>query len=512
MFKKTAPYLVLKFPVDLPNEQAFSRESWIASVALASHAVVDDSNHVRSDLRYGASTMQTSRILLVLALVTTLCASSQAQSSRVSDLLNQNRDYATLPAESFGTLGWSLPDGGRAVKALADAAPGGAFDPRKLESLPANDLGYRAKWHVVRYKFYGIDWDITGLQLTPDKPEPGLPTLAIINGGSANFYEFFLDPLNRPGLGQYLAQRMPVMIITIPGNYIDGGWTTTKYEERIPGYVLNRSISAEEAGIRNAIYTFSLIAEGVRQLLEQTTTGPLLILGHSTGGEIQFLLKESSLKNRLNGRSIGWGTGGPAFLTKELDEKFGVRAERVVSYGRYPRVDRLRARDAAGYITSNYVGPLNPLKGNTPLDVAKAWFQAEGRRRPQFKQTLQDMEHQGFTEHRAKLEKEIRDVLAGNKLEIRADDVIRDLFSTMSPPLKGYRRMAWVVGSLDDGHWDPTPETAREWNFARRFRQENPGAPIRVLLIGAPVTHYAHIERPRQLSAVLLDTVRWLMQ
>ena len=60
------------------------------------------------------------------------------------------------------------------------------------------------------------------------------------------------------------------------------------------------------------------------------------------------------------------------------------------------------------------------------------------------------MEHQGFTEHRARMEKEIREVLDGNKYGIRPDDVIR--FSTMSPPLKGYRGMAWVVGSLDDGH------------------------------------------------------------
>jgi hypothetical protein len=431
---------------------------------------------------------------------------------KISELLKEDRDYATLPGELFGTLGWNLPDGGRAVKALADAAPGSAFDPKKLETLSANSLGYHAKWHIVRYKFYGLNWDITGLQLTPNRPEPGLPTLAIINGGSANFYEFFVDPLNRPGLGQYLAQRMPVMLITIPGNYIDGGWANPKYSERIPGYVLGQPISAEEAGIRNAIYTFSLVAEGVRQLLEQTTTGSLLILGHSTAGEIQFLLKESSLKNRLNGRSIGWGTGGPAFLTKELDERFGVRTERVVTYGRYPRVDHLRARDAEGYISSGYIGPMNPLKGNTPLEVAKAWFHAESRRRPQFKQTIQDMEHQGFTEHRARLEKEIREILAGNKYGIKPDDVIRDLFSTMSPPLKGYRRMVWVVGSLDDAHWDPTPETARETNFAKYFRQANPGSAIRVLLIAAPVTHYAHIERPRQLAAVLIGAVHWVMQ
>ena len=250
----------------------------------------------------------------------------------------------------------------------------------------------------------------------------------------------------------------------------------------------------------------------MRQLLEKTTTGPLLILGHSTGGEIQFLLKESSLKNRLNGRSIGWGTGGPAFLTKEFDEKAGERAREVQSYGSYPRIDRLRGRNPEGYISSRYVGPLNPLKGNTPLDVAKAWFQAEDRRRPQFKQPLQDMEHQGMVEHRARLEKEIREVLAGNKYGVKADDVIHDLFSTMSAPLKGYRRMAWMAGSLDNGHWAATPEAAREFNFARRFRQENSNAAIRVLMIGAPVTHYGHIERPKQLAAVLVGAARWLMQ
>lgn len=62
------------------------------------------------------------------------------------------------------------------------------------------------------------------------------------------------------------------------------------------------------------------------------------------------------------------------------------------------------------------------------------------------------------------------------------------------------------------GHWDPTPETARESNFAKTFREQNPGAPIRVLLIDAPITHYGHIERPKQLVAVLLEAVRWVMQ
>src|SRR5262249_2454294 len=119
-----------------------------------------------------------------IACALAIAFASDIADHKISELLNLDRGYATLPGELFGTLAWNLPDGGRAVKALADAAPGGAFDPKKLETLSANSLGYYAKWHIVRYKFYGVDWDITGLQLTPNKPEPGLPTLAIINGGS----------------------------------------------------------------------------------------------------------------------------------------------------------------------------------------------------------------------------------------------------------------------------------------------------------------------------------------
>lgn len=427
----------------------------------------------------------------------------------VLELLAQERDYVVLADDRFDTLGWDLPDGGRTVRAIADAAPGGAFDPKQLEQARPADLGYRARWHVVRYTRYGLDWDITGLQLTPNTPEPGLPTLAIIHGGSANWYEFFLDPRNGPGLGQYLAQRVNVVLITIPGNYVDGGWTEPVFDRRVPGYVLGRVITSAEAKVRNAIFTFTLIADGVRRLLEATTTGPLLIVGHSTGGELQFLLKES-LKSRLSDRSLGWGTGGPASLTKDIDETFGERAARVVQYGKYPRVDTLRARDAAGYVSSNYIGPLNPVKGSSAVDVARGWFAAESRRRPQFKQVLQDLEHQGFVEHRARLEREIREVLGGNPYGVDADAVVADLFSTLASPLAGYRKMAWVVGRLDDGHWDARPELARESQIAARFRTANPGVPIRVLAIDAPITHYGHIERPKQLAAVLIETAQFL--
>lgn len=438
------------------------------------------------------------------------CAGLTAQSTSVTALLSESGAYATLPEPAFASLGWDLPDGGRTVKALADAAPGGAFDPAKLEGV--NGLGYSARWHVVRYRRYGLDWDITGLHLTPDRPTPGLPTLVIVHGGSANLYEFFLDPANGPGLGQYLAQRLPVLLVTIPGNYTPGGWDERVFDRRVPGYVLDRVISPAEARVRNAVFTFRLITDGLERLITAATRGPVLVIGHSTGGELQYLLKTSTIGPRLRARSLGWGTGGPALLTREFDEAEGSRAARVEQYGRYPRVDTLRARDAKGYVSSAYIGPLNPVPGATPLAVAEGWFAAEQRRRPQFKQVLQDMEHQGFVEHRPRLEREIREVLKDAPFGVQAEPVIADLFSTMTPPLDGYARMAWVVGRLDNGHWDAVPSAAREAHVAARFRQANPGAPIRVLAIDAPLTHYGHIERPRGLAAVLVEAARWVSE
>ena len=73
------------------------------------------------------------------ALLLILGASLAAQN--VLDLLSQDRDYAVLPGQTFETLGWDLPDGGRTVKAIADAAPGGAFDPKQVERARAAGLG-----------------------------------------------------------------------------------------------------------------------------------------------------------------------------------------------------------------------------------------------------------------------------------------------------------------------------------------------------------------------------------
>jgi hypothetical protein len=438
--------------------------------------------------------------LLAAAGIPRSAAQSDAEAT-VLELLREDRPYTVVPPDVVDRLGWDIPDGGKQVHALAEQAPGSAFDPRALEALKG--LGYRASWHVVRYKYYGLDWDITGLHLMPDRPLTGLPTVAYINGGSANWYEFFVDPLNNPAIGQYLAQRVPVLLVTIPGNYKPGGWTETDNAARKPAYLLDREIGGNELRARNAVYTFTLISEGVRLLAERATKGPLLISGHSTGGEIQFLLRDV-LGDRLNGRSLGWGTGGPASLRRVWEQ-----SSRVTET--YPPVTDVRGRSAQQY-SNSYVGPLNPVPGKTKLEVAEAWFAREGRRRPHFKQVIQDLEHLGLTEHRAAAERQIREAIAAAKLPIDAEAVIRDLLSTVRAPVDGYRRMIWTTALADNGHWDEDPEKALELVVANEFRKANRQAEIRVLVFGVPMSHYGHIERPRQLAGGTLAAVKWLYE
>jgi pimeloyl-ACP methyl ester carboxylesterase len=443
--------------------------------------------------------------VIVAASVTGTVSAGISAEDEVLAMLAEPKPYHPVSPELFERLGWELPDDGATVKALADAAPGGALDPRELEKIPADRLGYTASWHEVRYQVYGVDWDIPGLHLVPLNADRGLPTLVIINGGAANWYEFFLDPLNRPGLGQYLAQRVPVLLVSIPGNYRHGGWSEDQFDKRIPGYLLDRDVSEDEAALRNAVYTFRVVSDGVEAIIENVVDGPAVIIGHSTGGEVQFILKESGLEKKLGGLSMGWGTGGPAGM-RTMREFRGVRHA-----SDYLHVSRIRARTPDQY-SHGYLGPLNPFwdVDEPRQKMAEAWMSREQRRRAQFKQPLQDMEHSSTDYLKGHIEKQIRQTLQGNTLGIDADEVIDDLFTTMESPLSGYRKMIWTTALLDTGHWNEDLSQARELLIADEFRQHNPAIPIRVLLFAVPMTHYGHIEKPRQLAGGLVAALRWL--
>src|SRR5256714_742171 len=156
-----------------------------------------------------------------------ILAQSQGLEQKIWTLLDDGKAaYVSLTESDLRDLGASLdlPDGGRSITALAGKADGGAFDPRDVARLPAQQLGYNADWIVERFRRYNLDWDITALRLTSLNPEAkNYPWFIIINGGAANFYEFYVDLKNRPGWAQYLAQKLNVMIVTIPGNFKYGG-------------------------------------------------------------------------------------------------------------------------------------------------------------------------------------------------------------------------------------------------------------------------------------------------
>ena len=442
---------------------------------------------------------------MIMASATEAVLAAASAEDEIVGMLAHEQPYHTVTPDLFERLGWDLPDGGVTIKALADATPGGALDPRELQAIPADKLGYQASWHEIRFRVYGLDWDIPGLHLMPEDPLPGVPTMVIINGGAANWYEFFLDPLNRPGLGQYLAQRVPVLLLTIPGNFRHGGWTENEFDKRIPGYLLDRDGSPEEAAVRNAVYTFRVVSDGVKSIVEKVVQGPAVIIGHSTGGEIQFMLKNSSLRDKLHDLSFGWGTGGPAGT--QVMRKF--RGTHVPED--YLHVSKVRARTPDQY-SRGYLGPLNPFwdPAKSRQAMAKEWMGMEQQRRAQFKQPLQDMEHSSAVNLKSHVASQIRETLEGNALGVDADEVIGDLFSTMDSPVSGYRKMIWTTTLLDTGHWNADPARARELLIADEFREHNPEIPIRVLLFEVPMTHYGHIEKPRQLAGGLVAALRWL--
>jgi hypothetical protein len=261
-------------------------------------------------------------LALLLAIVPNggTMAQTQTFEQKIWTLLDDSKAaYVSLGETEFRALGagFDLPDGGKSITRLAEQAPGGAFDPRDVAKLPPQGLGYKADWVVERFRRYNLEWDITGLRLESLEPEAkNYPWFIVMNGGAANLYEFFVDLKNRPGWTQYLAQKLNIMIVTIPGNFKYGGWEQPVADaKRQPAYLLDRDLSMDEYEVRNAIFTNSLIMQGLKALVTKHTSGDILLIGHSTSGELSMLAYEDpELGARLKGRYLGWGSGGPGLL------------------------------------------------------------------------------------------------------------------------------------------------------------------------------------------------------
>ena len=53
---------------------------------------------------------------------------------------------------------------------------------------------------------------------------------------------------------------------------------------------------------------------------------------------------------------------------------------------------------------------------------------------------------------------------------------------------------------------------APEVYVANEYRRVNPNAQVRLIVWDPAMTHYGHIELPKQLAAADYSVVRWLMQ
>jgi hypothetical protein len=451
-------------------------------------------------------------------------AQTQSPEQKIWSLLDDSKSvYVSLAEADFraGGEGFDLPDGGRSVSALAAKAPGGAFDPRDAAKIPAQELGYKTDWVVERFRRYNLDWDITGLRLTSLDPQAkNYPWFIIINGGAANFYEFYVDLKNRPGWAQYLAQKLNVMIVTIPGNFRYGGWNLPNADrERQPAYLLDHDLSADEYNVRNAIFTNALIMQGLKALVQNNTTGDILLIGHSTSGELSMMAyQDPDLAPRLKGRYLGWGSGGPArleLLRTVRGKEVANRAGASPPGGKTP-IEELERRDPSSY-ARGYSGFLNPLyePGMSHLQIAEKWLAAEGRRRPNFKQQLQNLEHGTDLGQKAWVEDQIERLLkkTGNPWRIAFEDVARDLFVTNFTRMDGFKRMVWTTAHFDRNHWNPEdPMKAIEVFVANEYRAKNPNAEIRLINWDPPMTHYGHLEMPRELAGAEFAVVKWLVR
>jgi hypothetical protein len=264
-----------------------------------------------------------------------------------------------------------------------------------------------------------------------------------------------------------------------------------------------------------------LISQGLKQIIMKDTTGDILISGHSTSGELSMLsYQDPDLAARLKGRYFGWGSGGPArlALTRPILQPKSIRADGGNEAGSRKKrpLELLTRRDVPTY-SRGYSWFLNPLyePGMSIHDIAGAWLQEESRRRPQFKQQIQDIEHGTGYDEKGYVEVEIRRLIkaSGNPWNLNFEDVQKELMSTYFTKMDGYKKMVWTVGHMDRNHWLPEdPMNAPEVFVAEQYRATNPDAVIRLMVWDPAMTHYGHLELPKQKAAADYSVIRWLLK
>jgi hypothetical protein len=76
--------------------------------------------------------------------------------------------------------------------------------------------------------------------------------------------------------------------------------------------------------------------------------------------------------------------------------------------------------------------------------------------------------------------------------------------------MDGYKQMVWMTAHYDRNHWVPEdPMKSIEVFVANEYRAKNPDAKVRLINWDPVMTHYGHVELPRELASATYSVVRW---
>jgi pimeloyl-ACP methyl ester carboxylesterase len=274
---------------------------------------------------------------------------------------------------------------------------------RYLEGLQSRELLLRLTWDdwlaieapyadgkfsseevTIRYNRNGYDWDMHGTLFTPDQELNSNRAFVFFHGGAGSEKIMDLTPDGRPGLARVVAaQGFKVLTLTYPGHYPPGGVWKTEIPERMPIYLMDRQLSAEEILDRNLKCTFNTILQGAGILTDRHLTGrEILAFGHSTGGPMAAHLTRFSKLTKVIGL-VGFGTGGPDGWRKEWRDNTG--AEKYVE----KPVDHVSRRSPDSFKESGYVDPPDL----TPWGGADDYIRLISPLRSQMKTSLCDNQH-----------------------------------------------------------------------------------------------------------------------
>ena len=249
---------------------------------------------------------------------------------------------------------------------------------------PYGEVAFGSEEVTARYERNGYEWDIHGTLYTPDREVDARRAFVVFHGGAGSERIMDLTPDGRPGLARALAmQGFKTLSLTYPGHYPPGGVWLEPVPERLPVYLLNQQLPADEILDRNLKCTFNTILQGAGLLTDRHLAGrDVLAFGHSTGGPMAAHLHRFVKRVRVTGLP-GFGSGGPDGWRKEWRDQTGAEEYREIP------VERISRRSPESFRAARYEDPEDLTPWGGP-DEYMAWANPL---RSQMKTSLCDNQH-----------------------------------------------------------------------------------------------------------------------